>query len=136
MLRRIGAVVAGVLVGVIIVTVNELICAKIYPLPPGTDLHDPKALAAAIKTLPIGALVLVLVGWFIAMLAASWIAAAIAHNRVAGAVAGVMLFVAAVLNMAMFPHPSWFKGTAFAIFLVAVTLGPRLGAPRRTVAAG
>ena len=58
-----------------------------------------------------------------------------AHNRVAGAIAGVMIFVAVVLNMAMFPHPSWFKGTSFAIFLVAVTLGPRLGAPPRTVAA-
>ena len=36
MLRRIGAVVAGLLAGVVIVTVNELICSKIYPLPPGT----------------------------------------------------------------------------------------------------
>ena len=127
--------VAGLLAGVVIVTVNELICSKIYPLPPGTDLHNKNSLAAAIKTLPVGALVLVLIGWFIAMLAASWIAAAIAQNRVAGAVAGVMIYVAAILNMAMFPHPSWFKGTSFAIFLVAVTLGPRLGAPPRTVAA-
>src|SRR5438309_2037015 len=74
MLRRIGAVVAGLVTALVILGLAEEIGSKVYPLPPGVDPHgDPKIFAAAIKTLPLGGFLFVLAGLSAGTLAGAWI---------------------------------------------------------------
>jgi hypothetical protein len=128
MLKKIGAVVAGLAAAFVLVTVVELICSRIYPLPPGLPIAD------AVKTMPLGAFLILLGGWFIGTLAGSWTAAKIANSRVTGAIVGAVIFAAAILNMVMIPHPTWFMATAFAVFFIGAVAGTRLGAPPRAAA--
>jgi hypothetical protein len=135
MLRRIGAVAAGVVAAFVLIAISDLICARVYPLPPGLDAHDRKVWSEAMKSFPPGEFLLLLGGWFVGTLAGTWIAAKIARSRVSGAIVGVVLLAGTIANMVMIPHPAWFMATSFAALFVAAALGTWLGAPPRATAA-
>src|SRR5205807_3483371 len=89
--RRIGAVIAGMIVAVLIVFASEGIGHKIYPPPPGTDMHDMAKVKAFVATLPLSVLLIVLTGWLIATFAGTWLAARIAGTPIPGYVVGALL---------------------------------------------
>ena len=60
-LRRIGAVLVGVIVAVVIVQVTELGVHMMYPPPPGYNMRDMNAMKAFVAKLPAPAFILVLV---------------------------------------------------------------------------
>lgn len=126
--RGVAAVLLGLGLAFAITFVVEGVNTQVYPLPPGTDLADPASMKAAMATLPATALLVVLGGWFVGALAGAWAAARFA--RPAGKpplIVGVVLLVAAVANMLMFPHPAWFWIIGVAIYPVATWLGARMG---------
>ena len=104
-----GRLILGIAVGVVVafatVFAIDLAGHQIYPLPSDIDLHDPEAVGAFIRTMPAGALALVLIAWFVGALDGGVAAAAISRRTwtvwpVAGLVA-----VAGVVNVLMIPHP-------------------------------
>jgi hypothetical protein len=126
--RGIVAVILGLLVAFAITLAVEAVNARVYPMPPGTDLADPASVKAAFASLPPAALAVVLAGWFVSALTGAWLAAHLA--KPAGwppLTVGVLLFAAAVGNMLMIPHPVWFWIIGVAIYPVATWLGARLG---------
>src|SRR4051794_18166412 len=118
MLRKIGAVLAGLLAAFVLIAVADSICARLYPLPTGLDPHDRKAWGIAMLSFPAGAFALLLGGWFVGTLAGTWIAAKIARSRVSGAIVGAVLFAGTIANMIMIPHPTWFMTTSFAALFI------------------
>jgi hypothetical protein len=62
MLRKIGGVVAGLLIAFVLVEAAELIVHQLYPPPPGTNMKDFNEVKKFVSTLPTTALVLVLTG--------------------------------------------------------------------------
>ena len=74
-LRRIGAVLLGIIVAVVIVQVTELGVHMMYPPPPGYNMRDMNAMKAFVAKLPAPAFILVLAGWLIATLIGTWLAA-------------------------------------------------------------
>lgn len=126
--RGVVAVILGCLLAFAITFVIEAINAQIYPLPPGTDVANPESIKAALASMPPASLGVVLAGWFVSTLTGAWLAAHFA--RPAGwppLTVGVLLFAAAVGNMLMIPHPTWFWIIAVAIYPVATWVGARLG---------
>ncbi len=74
-LRRIGAVVAGLAIAFAIVMVTEMIPHKLYPPLPGTNMDDFTQVKAYVARLPLTALVIVLAGWLVATIAGTSVAA-------------------------------------------------------------
>jgi hypothetical protein len=127
-LRGFAAVMMGLVVAFAVSFGLELINSRIYPLPPGTDPHDPVAVKAAIARLPTTALAVVLLGWFLAALSGSWVATRIARGDHRPAwFLGVLLVAAAIGNLLEIPHPVWFWVAALLLYPVGILLGARLG---------
>lgn len=125
MIRKILAVIAGIIVAIVIVQLAELGVHRMHPFPPGMNEHDMAAIKAFVATLPVSAMVLVLVGWFVGTLAGTFTAAKISRGGAPPYVTGGLLFVAGVANAVIIPQPAWFTGTSLVIYLVATLIGAR-----------
>ena len=127
-IRSVLTVLAGAIVAGILIAVVEAIGHHVYPPPPGIDPTDPESLRTAMESMPLGALVAVLLAWGVGTFAGSWLAARIAGRAgmVHGMVVGVLMLVAGVANMLMIPHPLWFWGAGVAVFPLTAWLGGRM----------
>jgi hypothetical protein len=115
-----GVVAAGVVVGVM-----EFVGHKIYPPPPGIDLHNPEALKTIIDQLPLGAIVMVLVAWGAGSLVGGFTAGAVAGRAqvVHGLIVGGIQMAFGILTMIMIPHPVWFMIAAVVVVIPPAWLG-------------
>jgi len=126
-LRRVAAVLVGLLVGFAIIFGVEWIGAKLFPLPPGTDPSNDESMRAAMAVLPVEALLLVLVGWILSSLVGGWVAARIAGRTLQPAmIVGTILLAAAVASMLTISHPLWFWVAGVLVFLPSAYAGARL----------
>jgi hypothetical protein len=130
-LRRIGAVIVGLIVAFLLVYAAEGIAHKIYPPPAGANMQDMTQVKAYIAKLPLSAMLVVLTGWLIATFVATWLAARIAGTPVPGYVVGALLLCAGIANAFMIPQPIWFSIASFVIYIGATWVGARAGAPER-----
>jgi len=126
MLRRLLAVVAGLVTGMIIVALVEGAGHALWPPPAGTDLRDPEQLKALLPTLPIGALLAVVVAWALGAFGGGWMAATLARSPREALVVGFLLLCLGVLTMVQIPHPLWMWVAGVAVPLPAAWFGARL----------
>jgi len=150
MLKRIGAVLVGLVVAIAIVFSNDLVDVRFYPPPAGFDWHDVAAVNAFIASLPVGALLIVLVGWFLATFAGGYIALTLstgdehtdaadkpqamgeedpgarrAHERPAWMIA-MALMIGAVGDMTTYTHPTWFWAATLVLIPSAAVLAVQM----------
>ena len=123
--RRLVAVVAGLLVGASIVMLSDGLVAHIAPFPNGTNVHDlPNAVRAAMAAVPLYALIIKArcAGWAIAIGAAAFVAVRLAPARriVVGLSVTVVFLVGMIANLTSLPHPFW-------MWPAALILAPLLG---------
>jgi hypothetical protein len=107
LLRSFLAGFVGLLVSAVVVAAFEYVNSLLYPFPAGFDMHDPAAIAAFIKTLPVTAYVAVWAGWAVGAFVGTLVAKKLSptpSNRPAIAV-GVLFALFCIMNMAMLPHP-------------------------------
>lgn len=132
MLRLILAILAGLVVGILVIGVVEGAGHTIFPPPAGVNLTDPAQLKTAMSQVPMGAKVAVLLGWFLGTLAGASTANLIAgRRRLAGWITAAVLFAFAVWTMATIPHPIWFMAAAALANLAATVLATQgFGRPR------
>ena len=131
-LRRIGAVLLGIIVAVVIVQVTELGVHMMYPPPPGYNMRDMNAMKAFVAKLPAPAFILVLAGWLIATLIGTWLAAKIGRTAVTGYVVGALLLCGGIANAFIIPLPAWFSIASFVIYIAMTIIGAMLGSPHRS----
>jgi hypothetical protein len=134
-LRRIGAVIAGLIVAFALVSAAEGIVHKLYPPPPGTNMQDMDQVKAFVASLPVTPLLIVLVGWLIATFVATWVAAKIARNPIPAYIVGGLLLCAGIANAFIIPQPIWFSIASFVIYIGATWVGARAGARTRVAEA-
>ena len=136
--RSILAVIAGFVAASAVMLVIETVNGRVlYPelgkLAEGmTDRGEIRALLA---TAPVGAFLVVLLGWVLGSLVGGLLAAWIGRNApVAHAlVLGGLLTLAGIANNLMIPPPPWFWIPSLVVFLPAAYAGARL-APGRDLA--
>jgi len=63
--RSILGVLAGLVVGIVLVALVETLGMRLIPPPPGMDPTDPASIAAAMRNMPIGSFLFVLAAWFL-----------------------------------------------------------------------
>ncbi len=109
LLRTILALLAGVVVTFFTISAVEQLGHMLYRAPAGLDWQDSSAVSAYLKQLPVGALLLVLAGWLLGIftgLTAATLLAGRCRGRFALAI-GSLVFLGAVSNFYLLPHPMW-----------------------------
>jgi hypothetical protein len=130
MLRVLGGIIAGVLLAVAIIIVVELVSHAIYPPPRGTNIDDPAAVARAAAQAPMGAKLLVILGWTLGTFCGCWLAGTIGKRAAPAVTPGVLVCAAAIANMFQIPHPVWFWVASLALVAIAAIAGAAVGARR------
>jgi len=133
-LRRIGAVVLGVILAVGIVQVVEVIGHKMYPPPPGYNMHDMNNVKKYVASLPVTVLVVVLAGWLVGTLVGTFAAAKIGRSFVPGYIVGVFLVAGGIANALVIPQPLWFSIASFVIYIAMTLIGAHFGVRRLAAA--
>ncbi|MDQ3139603.1 MAG: hypothetical protein M3Q15_02620 [Pseudomonadota bacterium] len=129
MLRKIMGVVAGIVAAFATIWLVELIGHQIFPVAGNIDLGDRESLTAFMASLPVGALLFVVISWFAGALVGGVVAARITGERwAAWVVAGVIAF-ASIANVLMFPHPLWVKIGGFVAPLLGGWIAARTARP-------
>lgn len=109
LLRTTLALLAGLVVTFFTISAVEQLGHLLYRAPAGLDWQDSSAVTAYLKQLPVGALLLVLLGWlsgvFTGMTAATLIAGR-CRGRFALTI-GTVVLLGAVSNFYLLPHPWW-----------------------------
>ncbi|HEY0137703.1 MAG TPA: hypothetical protein VGB85_26640 [Nannocystis sp.] len=133
MLRSILAVLAGLVLGMFVITAVESIIPMVYPMPRAVDPRDIEAMRTTLAGMPVGVFVILMLGWILGALAGGLLAARLASTwfhraplRHALAV-GVVQTIGAVTNFAMLPHPTWVLIAGLVVFIPMALLGGRLG---------
>jgi len=110
MLRNIGAVIVGLIVGSAwnmgLITLNTEV---LFPMPAGTSMDDPEQYKAYVATLPVAAFMMVIVAHVGQAGIGGWIAARLGKSRpmlLAGIVGLLTLLGSVVLLIALSP-PAW-----------------------------
>lgn len=134
--RSVLAVFVGIMVTMGLIMGVEAACNHLYPMPPDVDMHDHDAMRIYIATLPVGALLLLLVGWAIGSGAGAWVAARLAGRApvVHGLIVGAWFLAGAIVTMVMIPHPVWMVVGAIAALAGCSYLGARIAATPRASA--
>jgi hypothetical protein len=134
MLRSILAVLAGLVVAWITVSLFEFASMHTFPPPPGVDVRDPQQVAALVSRMPAGALALVLAGWVVGAFDGGLVAALIAKRRVPAVVVGALVALGALAMVMMVPHPLWMSIAGVFLPVPAALSGAWLGRGRKAAA--
>ena len=129
--RSIIAVVAGFVAASAIMMAVECLNGKVlYPElgKSAAGVTDRQKIKELMASAPVGALIVVLIGWGLGSIAGGFLTTLISRKqsgRPAFVLAG-LLTLAGVANNLMLPPPIWFWLATFAVFLPATYLGARL----------
>jgi hypothetical protein len=131
-LRRIFAVLLGIVIAVVIVQIAELGVHAISPPPPGMSMRNMETVKAYVAALPFSALLLVLAGSLLGTLLGTLIAARFGRTAVTAYIVGGLFLCLGICNAFVFPQPIWYSVALSVINIGATLIAVRLVAPRPT----
>lgn len=125
MTRKFLSIAVGILAGAIVIALVEMICQAIYPLPQDMDISNPLEMAEYVRVIPIGALLIVLLGWALGAIVSGLIASLIMKESkgISALICGAALLAMGIVNMMLIPHPIWFWFLGVLIFLPSAWVG-------------
>jgi hypothetical protein len=131
-LRGGAAVFLGFLSAFVVVGVTELVGMSVFPPPVKIDPNNAESLAAAMKVLPIGALVMVVLAWGLGAFCGAWVSTRISPGRqvIFGYIFGGLFLLATLVNLMGMPHPAWMWIVGLLEIFPLAYLGARLATPR------
>ena len=133
-LKKVLSVVAGLVVGMIVIGLVEGLGHLFFPPPEGLDMSDMEVVAEYIKTAPILSLLWVILAWFIGAFAGGAVATMVNKDadRMPAYLVGGILTLSGILNIVMIPHPIWFW-LGILVFLPAALAGRKVIVDRQGV---
>lgn len=110
MIKKIAAVLAGIISAGFAVFLVQAIGQYFYPLPEGTDSADIEALKLYVQYAPFMALFFVIISYFFGALVSGFVSTKVANDGklVYAAICAVFFLMASIYNMFMLPTPIWF----------------------------
>jgi len=127
MLRKISGVLLGLVVAFCTIMLVERLGHMVYPPPPDLDFKNAEKLRVYIESLPLGAFVFILLGWFLGTLLGGMVACRVAREQplLFACIIGAVIMAATIANLVMIPHPSWFSIAAVVLIGAAALLASR-----------
>lgn len=129
MLRKVVAIIFGVIVAVVLIMIIESFGHTLYTPPDNLDFTDMEEMSAYVDGLPFGALLFVMAAWITGTLGGGLVACAIARKRhfvYAFSIAGMVLS-GTVYTLTQIHHPTWFSVTSIIAILVTAWLTGQIG---------
>lgn len=110
MLRRIVAVPAGLIAGIICITIVEKIGHQLYPPPAAAGSGDMTAMKDYVAHAPFMALFFVIIAYALAAFVSGFTASKVAGNgkHTSAVVCGVIFLCITIYMMVSLPTPIWF----------------------------
>lgn len=132
LLKNVGAVVLGMVVGNLLNFLLLQVNLQIFPLPEGVGLSDTEALGAAIRGMPWAAWILVFAAHLGQAFVGGWVAARCAASSplLLALIVGALSMVGGILNALSLSLPSW-SWIEMPLYLLAGYLGGRIEVQRR-----
>ena len=126
--RSLAVVLIGVIVGGGIIFLVEMVGSSMYPPPADVDMSDIAQAREAVRDMPVGAMLMVLLGWSLGALAGGGLAATLARSApdLHALAVGVILLLLAAINMVLLPHPVWMWLAALVAVPGSAWLGSRM----------
>lgn len=128
MAKNILAVIIGVIVGGLVIYGIESINMVRFPWPENLSMEDKEAFAEYVNSLPVDALLTVIIAHALGSLVAGFVCGKITPNKhiTLGLICGVVFLLGGIMNLVMIPHPLWFMVADLLVFLPFAWLGARL----------
>lgn len=131
MIRRILAVVLGIVAGSAFNMAMVTASHAAFPLPEGIDPNDFEAFKGYVEThgMPTGALIMVLVAHAGGSLVSGFVCGLVAMRSwyVAAIGLGLLWTCGGIAMLMMLPAPTWFAVADVALYVPAALLGVRMG---------
>ncbi|MFY8138828.1 MAG: hypothetical protein ACOVMR_12015 [Flavobacteriales bacterium] len=127
MLKSLLSVIAGVIAGVVVISLAEGVMGTIYPFPEGTDMNNMEALKAAIALMPAGAFLMVMGGHLIGSMASGMVASLIMKTSIRPALICGGIFTAfGLINLISIGTHPWWMWSELAFYLPMAYLGHKI----------
>jgi hypothetical protein len=125
MWRSVLAVLVGIIIGGMVVSLIEIPGLLMHPFPAGADTSDSEVLRSHVASAPLAALILVGIAWTAGPLVGSWLAASIARRAplIHAVIVGMFFLAADIVNIRSLPHPAWLNVVGVLAPIVACWLG-------------
>lgn len=133
MLRNIGGVIAGLLVGVVAMMLIAMLGGMLFPTDVRVDPSDSAQISAAFDASPTGAKLVIILSWFTAALAGGAVAKLISGERWAAWTVAALFALYVLASVFVLPMPAWMQVLAVAAPLIGGWIASHFG--RRTAAA-
>jgi hypothetical protein len=131
MIRKILAVVMGIVAGGVFNMAMVTASHAVYPLPEGLDPNDFEAFKAHVEAngMPTGALIMVLVAHAGGSFVSGFVCGLIARRSwyVAAVLLGILWTCGGIAMLMMLPAPTWFAVADVVLYVPAALLGVKLG---------
>ena len=131
MVRKILALLIGILAGGVFNMAIVTVSHAVYPLPEGLDPNDFDAFRAHVEAngLPTGAMIMVLAAHAGGSFVSGFVCGLIALRSwyVAAVVLGLVWTCGGIAMLMMLPAPTWFAVADVVLYVPAALLGVRLG---------
>jgi hypothetical protein len=110
MVRKILAVIAGIAVTMIIISLVDMMVSRLSPSTANIDFEDAKALGMLMHKLPRGTFAGMLAGYAFGSFLGGLIASLLSGRTSIqpAVIIGVMAMVGGIFNLFQLPHPLWF----------------------------
>ena len=128
MIRKIIALLVGLLAAMALVMAIEGIGVELYPLPDGIDTENIDQMRKHVESLPPQALLIVLSAWIVATVGGGLLACIIAKVKplLFASLIGLVIMGGSIYTMLEIPHPTWFMAAAIAGILMAIFITVRI----------
>jgi len=128
MIRKIAAVIVGLVSAVLIFLIAENLNAAIHPYPTTLDFTDSSAVETYFNNQPLLFWFVVLIGWAVGSFVCGLVSKAISksNNKNLAYIAGGVLTLSGVANIFSLPHPTWFIIVGLLVFIPFVIAGHKI----------
>ena len=128
MIRKIIALVVGLMAAIALVSAIEGLGYELYPLPDGLDTQNLDQMRKHIESLPPQALLIVLSAWIVATMGGGLLACIISKVKplLFASLIGLATMSGSIYIMFQIPHPPWFMAAAIAGILMAIFITVRI----------
>jgi hypothetical protein len=128
MYRSFLAVVVGLVVAGAVILIAESVTNRLYPPPPGMDRYDRASIRAHWKDIDVGAMLGMPVAWGLGTFAGAWLAGSMARRVrwLHSLFVGLLITLAGIAMLSLFPSPGWLWALGMAVFPVATLFGTRM----------
>ena len=126
--KQILAVIVGLVAGGLVIYGIESINMVRFPWPENLSMEDEEAFAEYVASLPIDALITVIIAHAVGSFVAGFVCGKIALSKqlMLGIVCGVILMAGGIMNIVMIPHPLWFSVADLLMFIPFAWLGAKV----------